>query len=67
MRESLTVVTSVLVALTVNILLDVNTEMPMLLRWLVAVALSLLVTWDISRLTADRTRRGPSDSVRAAE
>ncbi|MBE1513278.1 hypothetical protein [Nesterenkonia halotolerans] len=67
MRQYLTVVISVIVALAVNVLLDVNTEMPMLLRWLIAVALSMLVTWGLARWTADRARRGSSDSVRAGE
>ncbi|OUZ07759.1 hypothetical protein BHE97_15335 [Aeromicrobium sp. PE09-221] len=43
-RTLLVVVASVLTAFAVNLVLDATTEFPMLLRWVVAILASVLVT-----------------------
>ncbi|MBO0595203.1 hypothetical protein I2485_09695 [Nesterenkonia sp. E16_7] len=43
-------------ALAVNIVIDLSTDMPMLLRWAVAIGVAMVVTVVLSRWTAARTQ-----------
>ena len=56
MRTLSTVVVSAVAALAMNIALDTYTDLPMLLRWGIAVVAGLLVTISLSR--GFRTPRG---------
>lgn len=54
MRPNLIVIASIVVILAANIALDVSTDVPMLIRWTVAVGLGLVVTFVLTKLSKRR-------------
>lgn len=56
-RTTIAIVVSTLVALATNIALDLTTSLPMLVRWLIAVAAGVAVTALAAR---PRTPDGPA-------
>ncbi|MGJ9374320.1 hypothetical protein [Nesterenkonia sp. CF4.4] len=66
MRQYVVVICSALVALAVNILMDLYTDVPMLVRWGVAIAIAMVVTVLLARKTAARARRDAAASGQSA-
>lgn len=54
MRPNLIVIASMVVILATNIALDVSTDIPMLIRWTVAVVLGLVVSFTLTKLSKRR-------------
>lgn len=63
MRQNLIVTTSIVVTLAANIALDVYTDIPMLIRWTVAVGFGLVVTFALSKLSKFRHKRNTNDAL----
>lgn len=63
MRPNLVVIASILVSLAVNIALDAYTDVPMLLRWAVAVGLGLVATFALSKWSNRRQKRNTDESL----
>ena len=63
MRPNLIVIASIVVTLAANIALDVYTDIPMLIRWAVAVGLGLVVTFALSKLSKLRQERNANDTL----
>jgi len=57
MRPYMIVACSAVVAIIVNIVLDLNTDLHMLLRWVIAVGLAMVVTLALSKWTGIRRQR----------
>lgn len=66
MRQTLVVACSAVVALAVNILMDLYTDVPMLVRWAVAIAIAMVVTVLLARWTAARAQRDAATGRGAA-
>ena len=60
MRQYVVVACSAVVALAVNIVMDLYTDVPMLVRWAVAIAIAMVVTWLLLRWSMARARRDPA-------
>lgn len=63
MRSYLPGILSALTALATNIVLDIYTDVPMLLRWAVAIICSLLVTFVLIKWAERRQKRKSNDAV----
>ncbi|WP_430593224.1 hypothetical protein [Humidisolicoccus flavus] len=63
MRFYGTVIVSVLAALATNMLLDMYTDLAMVLRWIVAAAVAMLTTMALHSILKRRSRRGQSAST----
>ena len=63
MRPNVIVIASILVSLAVNIVLDAYTDVPMLLRWAVAVGLGLVATFALTKWSKRRQKRNTDDSL----
>jgi len=57
MRPYTIVACSAVVAITVNVLLDLNTDLHMLVRWVIAVGIAMVVTLALSKWTGISSRR----------
>jgi len=57
MRPYMIVACSAVVAITVNVLLDLNTDLHMLVRWVIAVGIAMVVTLALSKWTGIRSQR----------
>ena len=56
MRTYMIVIPSVIVAFAANVALDILTDIPMLLRWVLAIAAGLVVTHALSAIANRRQR-----------
>lgn len=63
MRPNLIVIASIVLTLAANIALDMYTDIPMLIRWTVAVVLGLVVTFALSKLSKRRQERNTNDTL----
>lgn len=63
MKPFPTVIVSVLVAFATNIVIDVYTDIPLLLRWVIAIGAGLLVTICLDHWI--KRRRGDDERNRA--
>lgn len=57
MRPYMIVACSAVVAITVYVLLDLNTDLHMLVRWVIAVGIAMVVTLPLSKWTGIRSQR----------
>ncbi|MDJ0322018.1 hypothetical protein [Pseudarthrobacter sp. PS3-L1] len=57
MRHYLIVILSVLAVLAANVVLDVYTDVPMLIRWAFSIGIGLLITAVLSRISQHRQAR----------
>ncbi|MFK0085401.1 hypothetical protein [Glutamicibacter sp. NPDC090743] len=64
MRTYMIVIPSVIVAFAANVALDILTDIPMLLRWVVAIAAGLVVTHVLSTIANRRQRSINSDQAK---
>ncbi|WP_121866060.1 hypothetical protein ACR9WD_01945 [Glutamicibacter sp. PAEs-4] len=64
MRTYMIVVPSVIVAFAANVALDILTDIPMLLRWVLAIAAGLVVTHVLSTIANRRQRSINSDQAK---
>lgn len=64
MRTYMIVVPSVIVAFAANVALDILTDIPMLLRWVLAIAAGLVVTHVVSTIANRRQRSINSDQAK---
>ncbi|PQZ93690.1 hypothetical protein CQ018_08510 [Arthrobacter sp. MYb227] len=63
MRTNLIVILSTVVALAANIALDIYTDLPMLIRWTIAVGLGLLATNALSKWSKLRQKRNNNEEL----
>lgn len=63
MRPNLIVIANIVLTIAANIALDIYTDIPMLIRWTVAVVLGLVVTFALSKLSKRRQERNTSDTL----
>lgn len=63
MRPNLIVIASIVVVLATNIALDIYTDIPMLIRWTVAVGLGLAVTLALTKLFERRQKRNTNTAL----
>lgn len=64
MRTYMIVIPSVIVAFAANVALDILTDIPMLLRWVLAIAAGLVVTHVLSTIANRRQRSINSDQTK---
>ena len=64
MRTYMIVIPSVIVAFAANAALDILTDIPMLLRWVLAIAAGLVVTHVLSTIANRRQRSINSDQAK---
>ena len=64
MRTYMIVIPSVIVAFAANVALDMLTDIPMLLRWVLAIAAGLVVTHVLSTIANRRQRSINSDQTK---
>lgn len=64
MRTYMIVIPSIIVAFAANAALDILTDIPMLLRWVLAIAASLVVTLVLSTIANRRQRSINSDQAK---
>lgn len=64
MRTYMIVIPSIIVAFAANAALDILTDIPMLLRWALAIAASLVVTYVLSTIANRRQRSINSDQAK---
>ena len=63
MRPNLIVIASIVLTLAANIALDIYTDIPMLIRWTIAVVLGLVATFALSKLSKRRQERNTNDTL----
>ncbi|UXN32694.1 hypothetical protein [Glutamicibacter sp. M10] len=64
MRTYMIVIPSVIVAFAANVALDILTDIPMLLRWVLSIAAGLVVTHVLSTIANRRQRSINSDQTK---
>ena len=64
MRTYMIVIPSVIVAFAANVALDMLTDIPMLLRWVLSIAADLVVTYVLSTIANRRQRSINSDQTK---
>lgn len=64
MRTYMIVIPSVIVAFAANVALDILTDIPMLLRWVLSIAAGLVVTHVLSTIANRRQRSTNSDQTK---